>query len=196
MPALPRLAPALLGAAALLSAGAAAAQPRAYVLDPDHSWVHFEVMHFGTSTTRGRFGPVTGEVSIDPAAGTGALRVQIDTASVNTGLAFFDSRLRQADLLASTEHPQAEFVATGWRFDGTRVASVDGELTLRGVTRPLTLTALLFACRDDAARGQVCGGDFEGTVHRSTHGLWYGWPFVANTVRLRVQVEAVRQGQN
>ena len=77
-----------------LAAGAAAAQPVTYTFDPDHSWAHFEVMHLGTSTTRGRFGPVTGEVVLDRQAGTGTLSVRIPTASVDTGLAFFNSRLR------------------------------------------------------------------------------------------------------
>ena len=195
MPAPRRPWPALLTAAAVLAGGGAAAQAQTYTLDPDHSWVHFEVMHFGTSTSRGRFGPVSGEVQLDPAAGSGALRLRIATASVDTGLAFFDSRLRRDDFLASEEHPHAEFVATGWRFDGGRLAAVTGELTLRGVTRPLALTAQQFGCRQDAARGEVCGGDFEGLLYRSAFGMLYGWPFVANTVRLRVQVEGVRTAQ-
>jgi polyisoprenoid-binding protein YceI len=179
----------------LLAGGSAIAQPRSYVLDPDHSWVHFEVMHFGTSTTRGRFGPVSGEVLLDPAAGSGALRLRIATASVDTGLAFFNSRLRRDDFLASDEHPHAEFAATDWRFDGDRVAAVAGEFTLRGVTRPLTLDALQFGCRQDGTRGEVCGGDFEATLYRTTYGMWYGWPFVANAVRLLIQVEGVRTGE-
>jgi polyisoprenoid-binding protein YceI len=186
---------ALLAVAALLASGSAAAEAQTYTLDPDHSWVHFEVLHFGTSTSRGRFGPVSGEVRLDPAAGSGALRLRIATASVDTGLAFFDSRLRRDDFLASEEHPHAEFAATGWRFDGGRLAAVTGELTLRGVTRPLTLHAQQFGCRQDATRGEVCGGDFEGLLYRSAYGMLYGWPFVANTVRLRVQVEGVRAAQ-
>jgi polyisoprenoid-binding protein YceI len=186
---------ALLAVAALLASGSAAAEAQTYTLDPDHSWVHFEVLHFGTSTSRGRFGPVSGEVRLDPTAGSGALRLRIATASVDTGLAFFDSRLRRDDFLASEEHPHAEFAATGWRFDGGRLAAVTGELTLRGVTRPLTLHAQQFGCRQDATRGEVCGGDFEGLLYRSAYGMLYGWPFVANTVRLRVQVEGVRVAQ-
>jgi polyisoprenoid-binding protein YceI len=67
---------------------------------------------------------------------------------------------------------------------------------LRGVSRPLTLTALHFACRQDGVRGEVCGGDFEARFYRTTYGIVYGWPFIANTVRLLVQVEGVRQSQN
>ena len=181
----------------LLATGLVAAQPVTYTLDPDHSWVHFEVMHFGTSTTRGRFGPVTGDVVLDRQARTGSIALRIPTASVDTGLAFFNSRLRQGDLLASDEHPHADFSATGWRFDGEQVAEVAGDLSLRGVTRPLTLKALHFACRLDAQReSEVCGGDFEGEIVRTTYGMLYGWPFIANSVRLQVQVEGVRRSQN
>jgi polyisoprenoid-binding protein YceI len=196
MPAPRRPRPALLAIAALLAGGGAAAQPRTYTLDPDHSWVHFEVMHFGTSTSRGRFGPIAGEVLLDPGAGSGALRLRIATGSVDTGLPFFDSRLKRDDLLASDEHPHAEFAATDWRFDGGRVAAVTGDFTLRGVTRPLTLRALQFACRQDGTRGEVCGGDFGATFYRTTYGIWYGWPFIANTVRLLVQVEGVRPSES
>jgi polyisoprenoid-binding protein YceI len=196
MPTPQRPVPALLAAATLLAAGGAAAQAQVYVLDADHSWVHFEVMHFGTSTSRGRFGPVTGEVMLDPATGIGTLQLRIATASVDTGLTFFDSRLRQDDLLASDDHPHADFSATDWRFDGGRLAEVTGDFTLRGVTKPLTLKALQFGCRQDAARGEVCGGDFEARFYRTTYGMVYGWPFIANTVRLRVQVEGVRRSQN
>jgi polyisoprenoid-binding protein YceI len=188
--------PALLTAALMLAGGQTIAQPVAYTLDPDHSWVHFEVMHFGTSTTRGRFGPLAGDVVLDAAAGSGVLSLRIATAGVDTGLAFFDSRLRRSDLLASEEHPYADFTATDWRFDGGRLRAVTGDFTLRGVARPLTLTATHFACRQDPARGEVCGGDFEGTLYRTTYGMLYGWPFIANTVRLRVQVEGVRRSQN
>jgi polyisoprenoid-binding protein YceI len=193
---LPRCCLQAVSAALTFATGMAVAQPVAYSLDPDHSWVHVEVLHFGTSTTRMRFGPVAGEVLLDRQASSGALTLRIATASVDTGLAFFNSRLRQGDLLASDEHPEAIYTATGFRFDGDRLAAVDGELTLRGVTRPLTLQALAFGCRDDAVRGTVCGGDFEGELYRTTYGMLFGWPFIANRVRLLVQVEALRRNQN
>jgi polyisoprenoid-binding protein YceI len=181
----------LLAAAAAWSATAPAVA-QTYTLDPAHSWVQFEVMHFGTSTTRGRLGPVSGTVTLDRPAGRGEVQVRVATASVDTGMGFFNARLRAADLLASEAHPEAFFVATQWQFDGQKVASVRGEFTLRGVSQPLTLRATQFACRD-TPEGEVCGGDFEGTLQRSDFGLDFGLPFVANRVGLRVQVEALRQ---
>jgi polyisoprenoid-binding protein YceI len=87
------------------------AEPVAFTLDPDHSFVHFEVQHFGTSTTRGRFGPVRGVVLLDRAARRGELSLRIATGSVDTGIPVFNARLRQGDLLATADHPEAFFVA-------------------------------------------------------------------------------------
>jgi polyisoprenoid-binding protein YceI len=170
----------------------AQAAPETYTLDPAHSWVQFEVLHFGTSTTRGRLGPASGTVTLDRAAGRGAVQVRVATASVDTGIGFFNTRLRAADLLASEAHPEAFFVATQLKFDGPHVASVRGEFTLRGMGQPLTLRATQFACRD-TPEGEVCGGDFEGELLRSDFGMDFGLPFVGNRVGLRVQVEALKQ---
>ena len=172
----------------------AAAEPAVYVLDPTHSFVHFEIRHFGTSTIRGRFGPVTGSVTLDRAAGRGSVDLAIDTASVSTGLRVFDSRLRQADLLATTDHPQALYVANRFRFEGEPLIEVRGQFTLRGVTQPLTLRALRFACEPRALlQREVCGGDFEAEIERSAFGASFGLPFVADRVRIVVQVEGIRQ---
>ncbi|NWG74004.1 MAG: YceI family protein [Rubrivivax sp.] len=189
-----RVAASFLLVSAVVAAGGASAQPAVYLLDPQHSFVHFEVLHFGTSTSRGRFGTVEGHVELDVAQRRGAVSVRIPVGSVDTGLTVFDARLRRDDLLAADAHPLAFFVGSDFRFDGDRVAAVRGDLTLRGVGRTVTLRALRFACRDDARLGaQVCGGDFETFVDRSAFGADFGLPFVADRVRIVVQVEGVRR---
>jgi polyisoprenoid-binding protein YceI len=184
--------PWLLAACLALPTATVRAAPASFVLDPDHSFVHFEILHFATSTIRGRFGPIAGEVELDRAAGRGRLSLQIATASVETGLPVFDARLRQADLLASDEFPAAYFVATRLRFEGDRLAEVRGEFTWRGLSQPLSLHGLRFSCRVEAAQ-EVCGGDFEGEILRSEFGSTFGMPFVADRVRLLVQVEGQRR---
>jgi polyisoprenoid-binding protein YceI len=181
--------PALLLALAATTAGA---QPAAYVLDPAHSFVHFEVLHFGTSTSSGRFGPIAGVVTLDRSAGRGEVSLRIPTAGVDTGLPVFNARLREADLLSSAEFPDAYFVARNFRFEGQALAEVRGEFTVRGVSQPLSLFARRFACRMDEG-AEVCGGDFEGEILRSDFGITYLLPFVANRVRLVVQVEGRRR---
>ncbi len=181
-----------LAIAAMLAAAAAAAQPLSYTLDPDHSSVHFEVLHFGTSTIRGRFTGLQGEATLDRAAGQGSVGLRIATAGVDTGIPVFDRRLREADLLASANHPEAFFVARRFRFDGPALREVRGELTLRGKSQLLSLNVVRFGCRfDPERRREVCGGDLEGEVLRSDFGMSFGLPLVGNRVRLRVQVEAV-----
>ena len=175
-----------------LVATPAAAEPARYTLDPAHSWVQFELSHFGTSTIRGRLGPAEGSVSLDRSAGRGEIGVTIPMASVSTGLAMFDKHLRDGELLSTTEHPTAWFVSRDLRFDADRLTELRGELTLRGVSRGLTLTAIRFACyRHPVLQREVCGGDFEGRIRRSDFGIDYGLPFVRDEVTLRVQVEGV-----
>jgi polyisoprenoid-binding protein YceI len=170
-------------------------EPQRYTLDPAHSWVHFEVLHFNTSTIRGRIGPIQGSVLLEPQAGRGEVSLVVRTGTVSTGIGFFDARLRQDDLLASEAHPEAYFVATRFGFKDGQVATLRGEFTWRGIGQPLQLNALRYACRrDDSATPpvEVCGGDFEGEVLRSEHGATFGLPLVGNRVRLLVQVEGRR----
>jgi polyisoprenoid-binding protein YceI len=182
-------------AACLLFAVAACAraEPVVWRIDPAATHVHFEVRHFGTSTARGRFDTVAGSIVLDRVARTGEVSIEIDTASVSTGLAPFDSVLRRPDMLATQAHPKAYFVAQRLVFDGDRLVSVSGEFTLRGTGRPLTLRALAYGCRSHPTlKREVCGGDFESEVLQSDFGLSYALPFVTDRVRLLIQVEAMR----
>ena len=175
---------------------AAQAQPMAFALVPEQSFVTFEVLHFGTSTIRGRFGPLQGEVLLDRRAGTGEVSLRVPTADVSTGVSVFNARLRQADLLASEAFPEAFYVARSVRFAGDAVAEVRGEFTWRGVSQPLSLRAQRFGCRLDqqvSPPGEICGGDFVGELLRSDFGTTFGLPFVADRVRLVVQVEGRRR---
>jgi polyisoprenoid-binding protein YceI len=182
------LAVALMGA---LISTAAPAQALHYSVDPAHTRVHWEVRHFGTSTQRGRFGQVQAHIELDRAQRRGELSVAIDTRVVDSGVGPLDAMLRGSSFLASEQHPQAWFVASALEFDGDRLTAARGEFTLRGVSRPLTLRALRFECRQEGLR-EVCGGDFEAEFLRSDHGITFGLPFVADKVRLVIQVEAVR----
>jgi polyisoprenoid-binding protein YceI len=180
------------GAAAQAPASAPAAAA-SWRLDPTHSFVHFEVLHFGASTLRGRFGPLNGEIALDRAARSGRVQVVVPTAAVSTGLPVLDARLREPDMLSAEAHPQAYFIAERFDFDAQgNVTSVRGEFTLRGSSQPLTLKAQRFRCYSNPLfRREVCGGDFEGELVRSTFGITHSLPFVADKVRLLVQVEAI-----
>ena len=180
-------------AATALTAGAA--QAANYAIDPTHTFVTFEISHFGTTTNRARFDKKQGTVEFDRAAKTGKVDISIDVASVNTGTAAFDKHLQSADLLDAAKFPKARFVSDKFAFNGDKVAEVSGQFTLLGKTVPVTLKANKFNCYENPMlKREVCGGDFEATIDRSAHGLNYGldWGFAKN-VRLVVQVEAVKQ---
>lgn len=177
-----------------LAALAARAESAVYILDPEHTFVTFEVRHFGTSTMRGRFSGVEGFVELDHQARNGSVSLKLPTASVDTGVPVFDARLREPDLLATEDYPTAYFVAAYVRFDGEKVARVTGELTLRGTSQGLELRALQFGCHTHPTLGrEVCGGDFEGELRRGDFGASFGMPFIDNRVRLVIQVEGIRQ---
>lgn len=183
-----RLATALLTLAAALPCSAAV---ELFDLDPAHSFVHAEVLHFGTSTIGVRFGPVAGTVELDRGAGRGRVGVAIDMKTAATGWPVFDRRLREPDLLATEAHPQAWFVAERFVFEGPRLVELRGELTLRGTSAPLALRAERFRCRPGPP--EVCGGDFVGELDRSRFGADFGLPWVADRVRLRIQAEGRRR---
>lgn len=178
-------------AAGAAVAVAAHGEPISYRLMPEHTWVEAEVLHFGTSTVRARFGPMAGEVVLDREKRSGELSITIDTSGVGTGFKPFDARLREPDLLATVEFPQAWFVSRNLVFQGEALAEIRGEFTLRGISRPLTLKALRFGCREQDG-ASICGGDFEATLKRSDFGASFGVPLVADAVRLVVRAEGKR----
>jgi len=184
-----------LAAAITLLAGSLSAQAASYAIDPAHTYVTFEISHFGTSTNRGRFDKKEGKVELDRAAKSGKVEITVDTGSINTGFAAFNKHLQSADLFDAEKHPTMKFVADKFTFIGDKVSEVSGSLTLLGKTNPLTLKATNFNCYDSPMlKREVCGGDFEGMLDRTQFGMNYGidWGFPKN-VRLVVQVEAVKQ---
>ncbi len=184
----------LLGVAASIGAPARA-EPVRYVIEPHHTFVNFEVRHFQTSTVRARFDRTEGFVVLDRSARTGRAEIDIDTASVSSGIADFDAHLRNADFLDTARVPRARFVGTDFSFEGDRVTAVAGSLTLLGKTVPLTLKASNFNCYDSPIlKARVCGGDFETTIRRSQWGMNWGIDLgVPDAVRLLIQIEAVQQ---
>jgi polyisoprenoid-binding protein YceI len=184
-----------LAAVATLLAGATAAQAADYAIDPTHTFVTFEIGHFGTTTNRGRFDKKEGTVQFDRAAKTGKVSITIDATSVNTGTTGFDKHLQSADLFDAAKFPSIKFMSDKFVFSGDKVSEIVGSLTLLGKTQPVTLKANQFNCYENPMiKREVCGGDFETTVDRTAFGMAYGvdWGFPKN-VRLIVQVEAVKQ---
>jgi polyisoprenoid-binding protein YceI len=184
-------------AAAVLALSGATVQAEAvnYAIDPTHTFVTFEIMHFGTSTNRGRFDKNSGSVQLNRAAKSGKVDLTIDMASINTGTAGFDKHLRGTDFFDVEKHPSSKFSAEKFSFNGDKVTEVAGNLTMMGKTNPVVLKASNFNCfQHPMLKREVCGGDFETTIDRTQWGVDYGlkWGFPKD-VRLVIQVEAVKQ---
>ena len=180
--------------ALLATTGIARAESATYNLEPTHTYVTFEARHFGTSTNRGRFDKKEGSITLDRAAKTGKADITIDTASISTGLALFDSHLKGENFLKSKDFPTAKFVGDKFSFDGDKVTAVTGTLTLLGKTLPVTLTATNYNCYDSPFfKREVCGGDFETTIQRTDYGMGYGMPIIPDDIKLLIQIEAIKQ---
>lgn len=177
-----------------MASSAALAQSATYAIDPTHTFVTFEVLHFGTSTNRGRFDKKAGSITLDKAGKSGRVEISIETASINTGTLPFDKHLQSKDFFDSEAHPTARFVGERFTFDGDKVAEVAGSFTLLGKTHPVTLKAVRFNCFEHPRlKREVCGGDFETTIQRSQWGMGYAIPAIPDAVKLIIQVEAIKQ---
>ena len=174
--------------------GAASAESATYIVEPTHTFVTWEAKHFGTSTSHGRFDKKSGTINLDKVAKTGKVELTIDMASMNTGVAPLDKHLTGEDFFNAAKFPEAKFVGTTFIFDGDKVTSVAGSLTLHGKTNPVVLKATAYGCYENPyIKREVCGGDFETTITRSQYDISYGVPGIPDNIRLLIQVEAIKQ---
>nr|WP_145545617.1 YceI family protein [Variovorax boronicumulans] len=164
-----------------------------YVVDPTHTFVLYEMGHYGTSTNRGRFGTRDGQVQVDASGQVARVDVVFDMASINTGVDLLNRHVQSSDFLNVADFPTGRYQAEDVRIEGGRVQALRGRLTLLGQTHPVDLRALRFNCYVSPLHGrQVCGGDFEAEILRSQWGINWGLQFgFEDRVRLLVQVEAV-----
>jgi len=164
-----------------------------YVIDPTHTFVNYEMGHYGTTTNRGRFSTTDGLVQIDDTGKRGKIDITMDMTSINTGVDLLNRHLQSKDFFNVAAFPTARFRADRIDFSGDKIAEVGGTLTLLGQTKPILLKASRFNCYlNPLIKRQVCGGDFETTVERSQWGVVWGLNFgFEDKVKLLVQVEAI-----
>jgi polyisoprenoid-binding protein YceI len=185
----------LLISSMLVAAGSVAAEPATFVIDPGHSVVTFETLHLGTSTHRGRFQVAKdGTIVLDRVAKTGKADVAVDIASVSIASSSLENFLKGERAFNAAQNPTARFVGDAFTFDGAKVASVAGTLTILGKSQPVTLKATRFNCYENGQlKREVCGGDFETTIQRSQFGLGFAPGAAPDDVHLLIQVEGIRQ---
>lgn len=175
----------------------AAAKEERYDIDPTHTYPHFEISHLGFSTMRGVFGETAGVVKYDEVAKTGSVEVTIQTASLDTQMEKRDNHLKSKDFFNVAQFPTMTFKSDKFSFDGDKLAKVEGELTLLGVTKPVTLTATHFACgKNPLVMKLECGAELTGTIKRSDFGMTTYVPAIGDEVTLRIEVEAYKHTES
>jgi polyisoprenoid-binding protein YceI len=166
-----------------------------FTIDPVHSQLMFRVRHLGLSTVTGRFGKFAGGFQLDPASGqVTSANLKIETASVNTDNERRDGHLKSADFFAADSFPQITFNSTRVIKQSGNKYKVEGTLTMRGVTRPITLDAELAGTRQ-TPQGWLAAVNMTGVVKRKEFGLMWdrvteGVSAVGDDINLLIEVEA------
>ena len=181
----------------LVAAGvslAAAAAPETFVIDGSHTFPRFEYSHFGYSNQVSRFDKTSGKIVLDRAAKSGSVDVVIDTTSVNTGFPVFNSHLQAEDFFDTKKYPTITFKSNKLNFDGDKLASVDGNLTIKGVTKPVRLDVTSFQCMTHPMlKKDACGANAVTKIKRSEFNAGKYAPYVGDEVTLTIPVEAVKE---
>jgi polyisoprenoid-binding protein YceI len=183
-------------AAATLSGTAQAAEQ--FRIDPNHTFVYFAVVHTGVSSVRGRFNVPKGGASLDVAKQEATVNVEIDARSLDTGVKQLDGILIGESFFDVGKFRTATFSGRAVRFAERVPTEFEGNLTVKGVTRPVQLTAERFVCQQVTVlvvKHYVCGGDLTATLKRSDFGLSKYLSMVSDDVRITISVEAIREGQ-
>lgn len=185
---------ALLGVSFVPTAQAA---PEKFVIDSAHTYPFFEINHLGWSTTRGLFRKVMGAATLDFAAKQGSAEIVIDAGSLDTADAKRDEHLRGEDFFDVAQYPSITFKSDKLSFQGDKLVKADGQLTLRGVTKPVTLTFVQFKCGEHPVyKKHYCGADATATLKRSDFGITAYSGAIGEEVKLLIQVEAAREAKS
>src|SRR5580704_1901310 len=185
----------LAGAALMLLVAAPAVAEETYDIDPVHSQPIFEVKHMGFSIQRGSFAKATGKVTLDRVAKKGTIDVTIDTTSIKTIDPRLDVHVKGEDFFNVAKYPTMTFKSSRLIFDGDQVISADGEFTMLGVTKPVTLKVANFVCGDHPVnRKAMCGAEATTTIKRSEWGMNYGVPkALGDDVKISIPIEAYKE---
>ena len=181
----------------LLAAGlslSALAAPETFIIDNAHTFPRFEYSHFGYSNQVSRFDKTSGKIVLDSAAYTGSFDVSIDTTSVETGFALFNGHIQGEDFLDTKKYPTITFKSSKLNFKGDTLASVDGNLTIKGITKPVTLDITSFKCMPHPmTKKDACGANAVTKIKRTEFNAGKYAPNVSDEVTLTIAVEASKE---
>lgn len=166
-----------------------------FTVDPYHTFTTFEYDHFGLSTMRGRFKKTTGTIAVAKDGRNATVDVSIDVNSIDTGVELLDRRLKDAMFFDAEKHPTITFKASGVTMAGDKMTEVPGQLTIKGVTKPVTLKVSRADCkqqRNPTLNFPACGADAELVINRSEFGVGAFAPLVSDRIRIAIAVEALK----
>ncbi len=164
-----------------------------YTVDSSHTYVSFSVNHLGFSTMRGKFNEQTGSLKFDPTAKKAEVMIEIEASSIDTGHAKRDEHLQSPDFLNAVENPTITFMSTSATWDGDKPATITGNLTLLGVSKPVTLTIISMKCGPNPfSKKETCSFDATGSITHSDFGVNYGIPAIGEVLDLQIEFEAIK----
>lgn len=185
------LATVLLSAAVVTPAFAA---PATYGVEPNHTFPRFSYTHLGFTTQLSRFDKTTGTVVYDKEGRAGSVDIMIDTRSVSTGSALFNQHIQAEDFLDTAKYPNVTFKSTKVNFDGDKPVSIEGDLTMKGITKRVTLTVTRFlAAPHPIQKKDTIGADAYTIVKRTDFNMGKYAPAVSDEVRIDIAIEAMKQ---
>ena len=188
-----KLIPTLLGLACGALAASASAAPVTYEIDPAHTYPSVEADHSGgLSFWRGKINSSAGTITLDKEANAGTVEVTMDMKSIDFGHQGLNDHANTPDIFDTAKYPTATFSGKLGGFRNGAPTTVEGNLTMHGVTKPVTLTVNSFKCAPHRSGREVCGADAQATINREDWGVNFGKNFGFDMkVVLRISVEAL-----
>lgn len=164
-----------------------------YSIDPNHTFPVFEVNHLGFSTQHGRFDKTSGTITLDMAAKKGSVDLTIETTSLDMGFPLWNEHMSADGFFNTAKFPTMTFKSNKLIFKGDKVVAAEGDFTMLGVTKPLTVTVNDFKCGDHPMlKKPMCGANISGTIKRSDFGMTKYVPAVSDDIKIHVPVEAYK----
>jgi polyisoprenoid-binding protein YceI len=177
--------------AAALFCSTAFASPETLVVDSNHTFAHFSYSHLGFSTQQSRFNKTTGTVVYDPEARTAVVDITVDAKSVDTGSDLFNGHIQGPANLDTANFPTVTFKSTDVTFTEDTPTSVDGNLTIKGITKPVVLKITSFKhAQNPMTHTDAIGAMASGMIKRSEFNAGQFVPMVGDDVTLTISLEA------
>ncbi len=165
-----------------------------YKVDPSHTFANFSYNHMGLSQQVSRFNDTNGTIALDLDAKTGEVAIEIDTTSVNTGFPAFNEHIQGEDFLDTGSFPTATFKSSKIVFEGDTPTALEGELTIKGVTKPVTFTITQFAAKPHPMlKKPALGANAQAEIKRSEFNAGQFAPAVGDEVTLNISLEAIAE---